>query len=138
MEYLTVEEVLLVHARLIQRTGGSSGVRDLGLLESALARPRATFDGRALYPGLWHQAAALMHSLIRNHPFVDGNKRTALAAASLFLESNGYTLTATNREALDFTRQAAAGALEVEEMAAWLEAHSRHIGKPRTTPVGNN
>jgi death-on-curing protein len=75
---VTLEEVLLLHARLIQRTGGSGGVHDIDLLDPAMARPRATFEGEELYPDLWHKAAALMHSLVKNHPFVDGNKRTAL------------------------------------------------------------
>jgi death-on-curing family protein len=88
VEYLTLEEVLLLHARLIQRTGGSGGVRDLGLLDSALARPQATFGGQDLYPGLWHKAAALMHSLVKNHPFVDGNKRIGAALFLWFLEKN--------------------------------------------------
>jgi len=131
VEYLTLEEVLLLHARLIQRTGGSGGVRDLGLLDSALARPQATFGGKDLYPGLWHKAAALMHSLIKNHPFIDGNKRTALTATGLFLELNGYTLAATNEEALDFTRRAAVGEIDVEFMAAWLENHTRPVDSPR-------
>jgi death-on-curing protein len=131
--YLTIEEVLLLHARLIQRTGGSGGVRDLGLLDSALARPRATFGGEDLYPELWHKAAALMHSLIKNHPFVDGNKRTALTATGLFLELNGYTMTATNEEALDFTRQVVLGKIDVEAMAAWLENHTRPIDASRVS-----
>lgn len=131
VEYLTLEEVLLLHARLIQRTGGSGGVRDLGLLDSALARPQATFGGEDLYPSLWSKAAALMHSLIKNHPFVDGNKRTALTATGLFLELNGYTMTASNEEALDFTRRAAVGEVDVEFMAAWLENHTRPIDDPR-------
>jgi death-on-curing protein len=133
VEYLTLEEALLLHARLIQRTGGSGGVRDAGLLDSALARPQATFGGEDLHPGLWHKAAALMHSLIKNHPFVDGNKRTALAATGLFLELNGYALTATNEEVLDFARQAAVGEIDVESMAAWLENHNRPIDDPRVS-----
>jgi death-on-curing protein len=124
VEYLTIEEVLLLHARLIQRTGGGGGVRDVGLLESALARPRAAFEDRDLYPGLWNKAAALMQSLIKNHPFVDGNKRTALTATGLFLELNGYMLTASNDEAARFALQAAAGDVDVAAMAAWIESHS--------------
>ena len=124
MEYLTIEEVLLLHARLIQRTGGSGGVRDMGSLESALTRPQATFEGQDLYPDLWSKAAALMQSLIRNHPFVDGNKRAALTATGLFLELNGYMLTASNDEAAHFALRAAVGEVDVEAMAAWLENHS--------------
>lgn len=127
MEYLTPAEVLLLHAWLIERTGGSGGVRDVGLLESALARPQATFGQDDLYPDLWSKAAALMHSLIRNHPFVDGNKRTALAATGIFLELNGYALTASNEAVLEFTRQVAAGGMALAETAAWLEAHSQRL-----------
>jgi death-on-curing protein len=125
VEYLTPAEVLLLHARLIQRTGGSGGVRDMGLLESALGRPQATFDPRDLHHGLWRKAAALTRSLVRDHPFVDGNKRTALAATAIFLELNGYSLTAGNQEVLVFTRQVVAGAMELAGLAAWLEAHCR-------------
>jgi death on curing protein len=127
VEYLTLEEVLLLHARLVQRTGGSGGVRDIGLLDSALARPQATFGGEDLYPSLWHKAAALMHSLIKNHPFVDGNKRTALTTTGLFLELNGYTLTASNKQVLDFARRAVVEKDDIELMATWLEKHSKAV-----------
>lgn len=127
MEYLTPAEVLLLHARLIQRTGGSGGVRDMGLIESALGPPRAAFDQSDLYPGLWRKAAALTHSLVKDHPFVDGNKRTGLAATAIFLELNGYSLMAGNQEVLVFTRQVAVGAMELTPMAAWLQAHSRPL-----------
>jgi len=112
--------VLLLHARLIQRTGGSGGVREMGLLESALARPRATFGGNDLYPNLWSNVAALMHSLVKNHPFVDGNKRTALTATGMFLELNGHRLVASNEQAFEFTQQAARSKVEPEEMSEWL------------------
>jgi death-on-curing protein len=113
VEYLTLEEVLLPHARLIQRTGGSGGVRDIGLLDSALAR-QATFGGKDLYSSLWHKAAALMHSLIKNHPFVDGNN---LTATGLFLELNGYTLTANNEQVLDFARRAVVKKDDIETVS---------------------
>ncbi len=127
MEYLTVAEVLLLHARLIQCTGGSGGVRDVGLLESALARPQAAFGGEDLYPDLWSKAAALMQSLVQNHPFVDGNKRTALAATGIFLELNDHVLAASNDEALDFARQVTGGEMTLQEMATWLKAYSRSL-----------
>ena len=114
MEYLTVNEVLLLHARVIQRTGGSRGVRDMGLLESALARPRATFGGADLYPDLW----------TKNHPFHDGNKRVALAAMGIFLELNGCRLTASNEDATAFIQRLVTGGIGIEEMAAWLRTHS--------------
>ncbi len=124
MEYLTLEEVYLLHERLIQLTGGSSGLRDPGLLSSAVARPQASFDGEELYPDLWTKAAALMQSLIKNHPFVDGNKRTAVTATAIFLEPNGQRLTASNDELLRFAMKMAAEQAELEEIAAWLQAHS--------------
>ena len=84
MEYLTAEQVLFIHARLIEETGGSHGVRDLDMLLSALGRAQASFDEQDLYPDLFSKTAALMDSLIRNHPFVDDNKRTGVTAAGLF------------------------------------------------------
>ncbi len=128
MKALTVEEVLVIHQRLIQRTGGSGGLRDLGLLESAVARPHASFAGEDLYPDLWSKAAALMHSLIKNHPFVDGNKRTAITAAGIFLALNGRALRARNEELAAFTERAAMGEAGLEEIATWLEAHSSATG----------
>ena len=125
MEYLTLNEVLLLHARLIQRTGGMRGIRDLGLIESALARPKATFEGTELYPDLWAKAAALMHSLTQNHPCVDGNKRTALTATGIFLELNGYRLSARNDAAAAFMLSIAIGQVDADEIAAWLKTHSQ-------------
>lgn len=123
MTYLTIEQVLFLHARLIEETGGSHGVRELNLLASAVARPKATFAGE-LYPDLFSKAAALIDSLIRNHPFVDGNKRTGIASGALFLVQNGRRLTATNSELERFTRRIAESKSDISEIAAWLEAHS--------------
>jgi len=124
VEYLTVSEVLLLHARVIQRTGGSRGIRDMGLLESALACPRATFGGADLTPDLWTRAAALAHSLAQNHPFIDGSERVALAAMGIFLELNGCGLTASNEEAVPFIHRLVTSGIGIEEMAAWLRTHS--------------
>lgn len=84
MKYLTPEQVLFIHYRLIEETGGRHGIRDLTLLQSALARPMATFDNNALYPDLFVKAASVMHSLIKNHSFTDGNKRTAATTGSIY------------------------------------------------------
>ncbi len=84
MRYLTLNEVLTLHDRLIAQTGGSFGVRDIGRLESSLAQPRMTFDGVELYPTLVEKAATLGFSIIQNHPFLDGNKRTGHAAMEIF------------------------------------------------------
>src|SRR5688572_20333207 len=81
VKYLSPQQVLAIHDQMIKRFGGSSGIRDVGLLESAVARPKATFDGNDLYPSIFQKAAALLQSLLKNHPFVDGNKRTALTSA---------------------------------------------------------
>jgi death-on-curing protein len=124
MRYLTVEQVLFLHARLIAETGGSHGIRDIGLLESAIARPQATFEAKDLYPDVFSKAAALLHSLISNHPFVDGNKRVGIGAAALFLRANGFVLAATNSELETFALRAARGELGVPEAARWLEEHT--------------
>ncbi len=124
MKYLTAEQVLFIHARLIDETGGSHGVRDLGLLESAVARPQATFDGKELLRDLFLKAAALMQALIQNHPFVDGNKRTGIVAAGLFLQLNGYILQAENRELELFTLKAATSKTSLAEIADWLRKKS--------------
>jgi len=127
MNYLTAEQVLFIHARLISETGGAHGVRDLGLLQSAVARPHATFDGQDLYPDLFSKAAALMESLVGNHAFVDGNKRTAITSAGLFLRINGYRLTADNQQLEVFVLQCAQRLISLEQMALWLESHSEKI-----------
>jgi death-on-curing protein len=127
MQYLSLQELLLLHARLIQRTGGSPGVRDMGLLESALAPPQATFDDTDLSPDSCHKGAALLHALCQYYPFVDGNKRVALAATGILLELNGHALTAGNDEAVSLLRRVATGAAQVTEIAAWLQSHSRHM-----------
>src|SRR3990172_10842143 len=90
--FITLEQLLTIHEDQIDRYGGSHGIRDLNLLESALFRPQTTFSGEDLYKTIFDKAAALMHSLILNHPFVDGNKRTAVVAAIIFLLQNGWML----------------------------------------------
>ncbi|MFQ5616633.1 MAG: type II toxin-antitoxin system death-on-curing family toxin, partial [Anaerolineales bacterium] len=111
----------------IDETGGGHGVRDLGLLEAAVMRPQATFGGEELYPEVFLKAAALLHSLIRNHPFVDGNKRTGITAAGLFLMQNGHQLAASNPELEAFALSVATSGLEIEALATWLEENSQPI-----------
>lgn len=125
MEYLTPPQILFIHHRLIETTGGSHGIRDLGALQAAAARPQATFGGDDLYADLSTKAAALMQSLIKNHPFLDGNKRTAIAAAGLFLRRNGLRLIASQEQLYEFTMEMAAGAVELSQAAKWLKGHSR-------------
>ena len=125
MRYLTPEQVLFIHARLIAETGGQHGLRDLGLLLSAVARPGGTFDGDELYPDLYHKAAALMESLINNHPFVDGNKRSGTASAAIFLRINGTQLTASHEELESFVLAIARGEETVETIAEWLNLNTK-------------
>jgi death-on-curing protein len=122
MNYLTPEQVLFIHSRLVTETGGSHALRDLALLESAVARPRATFDSKEFYPDLFTKAAALMDSLINNHPFLDGNKRTGITATGLFFRTNGWKLTASSEELVACTMRVAVEGLEIDELANWLRS----------------
>lgn len=101
MRYLTLHEILEIYLRVMQQSGGLVGIRDLGALESAVAQPRMTFGGAELYPTVVEKAVSLGFSLIQNHPFVDGNKRTAHAAMETFLVLNRYEIRATVDEQED-------------------------------------
>lgn len=120
MKYLTVEQVLAIHARAIARFGGDPGIRDRGLVESAVAQPRAAFGGQPLYPTLEEKAGALAFSLIKNHAFVDGNKRVGAAALLTFLGRNGYTLRASVDEMESIIMRVAAGELDRAGFVAWV------------------
>ena len=124
---LSPQQVLFIHYRLIETTGGSHGVRDLGVLQAAVARPSASFYGADLYPDPFSKAAALMESLIRNHPFIDGNKRTAITAAGIFLQGNGLTLRVRQTALYEFTLKMATGEVTAREARDWLRQHSRKI-----------
>lgn len=113
-----------MHSRLIAETGGSHGVRDLNMLLSALGRPQASYDQRDLYPELTTKAAVLMDSLIRNHPFIDGNKRTGITSAAMFLYINGFRLDVSNLELESFTMGVAKSQHSLDEIAAWFQAHT--------------
>ena len=124
MKHLTAEQVLFIHARIMNETGGGHDVRDLGLLQSAVARPQATFERRDLYPDVFSKAAALMASLAKNHAFLDGNKRTAITATGVFLGMNGLSLEASQKELVRFTLGLAVGKISDSEAATWLKNHS--------------
>lgn len=129
MIYLSPTQVLFIHARLLAETGGVSGVRSVGLLESAVARPRATFDGVDLYPTLFDKAAALLESLMVNHPFIEGDKRTAITAATLFLLRNGYQVTATPAELERFTTSVILDRPDLSAIAGWFSANSQSVAR---------
>ncbi|WOD39071.1 type II toxin-antitoxin system death-on-curing family toxin [Nodosilinea sp. E11] len=121
-KFLDAETVLMLHSRQIERFGGTSGVRDHGLMESALAQPQATFGGELLHPTLADQAAAYLYHLAKNHPFVDGNKRTAFAVMDTFIRLNGARLGLTPDQAYDVVMQVAQGQLGKIELAQRLAA----------------
>lgn len=105
-------------------TGGSHGIRDIGLLQSAVSRPKATFGGKDLYPDIFHKAAAFMESLIKNHPFIDGNKRTAITSAGIFLQINGYLLETVQKELERFTLSVVTGKPSLEDTVKWFSKYA--------------
>jgi death on curing protein len=123
--FLTLDEVLALHSDQIARYGGSDGIRDLGLLESALAVPQASFDGVQLHGSLPEMAAAYLYHLVQNHPFVDGNKRVGLAAAIAFLGLNDLDLDATEDEVVELVLGVARGEVSKSEVAVFLLRHAR-------------
>jgi len=123
MKLLTVSDVTFLHDGLIATFGGSMGIRDDGLLESAVLRCQASFGGRDLYPTVFEKAAAIFHGVIFDHAFIDGNKRTAFTCAVETLERNGWRFMASNEEAVEKTRP------DISEIASWLKKHSRKIKK---------
>jgi death-on-curing protein len=121
--YPSLPEVLAAHARLILLFGGAQGIRDQGALEAALARPQSGY-----YRDIIEQAAALLESLSQNHPFVDGNKRTAIAVTAAFLRINGFRLDFDDLDAYQFLMQLyEAGQFRFEHLEPWLRKHAQHV-----------
>lgn len=123
IRYLSLEDVLLLHHLSIEKSGGSHGLRDPGLVDAAVHRPQATFSGEDLYPSVFNKAGALCHSLIKNHAFVDGNKRTSLLAAMTFLERNGYRFECEQEELVMFGLKIDNKNIPAEKIASWLKTH---------------
>jgi death on curing protein len=123
MRYLLIEEIISLHTKVIAQSGGSSGLRDRGALESAVAQWEMTFEGEDLYPTVAEKAAALGHSLIQNHPFVDGNKRVGHAAMEVFLVLNGYEISALVDEQEEVILSVASGQMSRAEFSEWLKQH---------------
>jgi death-on-curing protein len=123
MRYLTVPEVLEIYRHLMQQSGGTGGVTNLGALESAVAQPRMTFGGQELYPTIVEKASALGFSLIKNHPFFDGNKRIGHAAMEVFLVLNGFEIYADVDEQEKVILKLASGILRREDFTQWLGIH---------------
>jgi death-on-curing protein len=121
-KFLSLDEVLELHADQISSFGGTPGVRDEGLLESALAQPQATFGGQFLHPTISEQAAAYLYHIAMNHPFIDGNKRTAFAVTDTFLRLNGCALNLTDDRAYDLVMRVARGTMTKEELSTEFES----------------
>jgi death on curing protein len=118
-EYVTTADALFFHKQLIERYGGAPGIRDVGALESALHRPQTGY-----YATVIHQAAALLESLVQNHPFMDGNKRVAFAVADVFLRINGYSITANSTSIHEFMMQLfEAHCFDMEHLVPWLKTN---------------
>jgi len=120
---IELEEIEQIHKTLIDFFGGSQGIRDLSALKSALARPFQTFENKDLHPTPIYKAAALIESILINHPFIDGNKRTGYVAMRSFLISKGLDIDATQEEKYEFVINIASGKIRLEEITEWLASH---------------
>lgn len=125
MKFLTTDDLAIIHTQIIDASGGADGIRDMGRLKSAVASLKQEVFGEALYPTIYEKAAVLMRAIIAEHPFVDGNKRTGMMCALIFLNLNGYqTEILQDQELEDFAVQVAVEHLDIPMIAAWFKAHS--------------
>jgi len=123
MKTISVEDVILFHEKIVLATGGSSGIRDRGVIESALNRARQTFDGKDLYEGIEKKIAVTCYSLIKNHGFVDGNKRIGVAVMLLLLRLNQINVQYSQAELVELGLQSAAGNITDDEIEQWILRH---------------
>ena len=126
MKYLSIEWIRKLHVKIVDATGGSHGIRDENLLDSALSSPLASFGGEDLYPTLQEKAARLAFALIKNHCFVDGNKRIGIYAMLVFLQINGINLYYTQQELVKLGLGIADGKLSYENIYIWIEQHENY------------
>lgn len=127
MRYLSAQEILVLHALVVDAAGGSHGVRDIALLASIAHKPAAKFGGKDLYPDLFFKAAVLLEAIANYHVFVDGNKRTSFIAAARFLHLNGYAIETDNTDVEKTVLAVATKKIGVEELAEWLKQKSVRI-----------
>ncbi|MDP2637015.1 MAG: type II toxin-antitoxin system death-on-curing family toxin [bacterium] len=125
MKYLSGEEILFVHSAIIDESGGVHGVRDLNLIMSLELLPRQSIGGQELYPSIFLKAAVYARNIMTSHPFIDGNKRTSLTAAIVFLERNNYAFKGKEGSVEDFALRIVKNRLSLETIARWLETHSK-------------
>ena len=123
MVFLTLDDIIESHQNQIDTYGGSHGIRDIGLLESAIAQPEASFGGQYLHADIFEMAAAYLYHLVMNHPFVDGNKRVGLEAALIFLEINNENLNASDEELVDLVLKTTAGQIGKRQIAEFFQSH---------------
>ena len=122
---LTKEQVLMLHDQLIEATGGSKGIRDEGMLESALMNPYQSFGGIEIYPSIQAKAAQLCFGIVKDHPMIDGNKRLGTHVMLVFLALNGYELSYSQKELSDTILLLAAGKLQSEDILQWIIEHQK-------------
>jgi len=127
MHYLSAQDILVLHALVVDETGGSHGVRDVALLQSIAHKPRTSFGGSDMYTSIWMKAAVLLESIANYHVFFDGNKRTSLICAARFLTLNGYELAASNKSAEKTVLAVAIKKMSVEDLAQWLEKYTKKL-----------
>ena len=123
MKILTKDQIILLHAQLIKETGGSDGIRDEGLLDSAVLNPLQSFDGKDLYPSVLEKGARLGFELIQNHAFIDGNKRIGAHAMLVFLALNGFAFSYTQKELTEIILSVASGKKDCDDLLLWLRSH---------------
>ena len=123
MKMLTKDQIILLHAQLIKETGGMEGIRDEGLLDSAILSPFQSFDGKELYPSVLEKGERLGFGLIQNHAFIDGNKRIGAHAMLVFLALNGYVFSYTQKELTEIVLSVAAGEKDHDDLLFWLQSH---------------
>jgi death on curing protein len=128
MQYLTAEDIIVIHSLAISAFGGRLGLLDEGRLQSCVEAPKQTMFGNELYPDLASKAAILFFALVKNHPFVDANKRTGVLALLEFLQRNGYELDAVDEDLYRFTMQVATSVLEKEAIGGWIQSHMKARG----------
>lgn len=122
--FITLEQILAIHHDQIERYGGSHEIRDLNLLASVIERPKSSFMGEDLYQTIFDKAAALLHSVLLNHPFIDGNKRTSMVSAAAFLHFNDLELEVTQEELVVTVLKIESKKVNLEEISAWLKENS--------------
>lgn len=131
LRFIPDDLAISIHADLLQRYGGRPGLRDRNLLESALAQPKMTIDGKFVHKTLFDKAAAYAHHVCKNHPFIDGNKRTAFVLMDVFLQRNGWELVAREEEAYSVMMDLASGTLTKALLSSWIKEHSARLRRSR-------